>query len=187
MYPIHQANFLTYSLPISPTGVRHPVADVVGLPTRRFPRRPEQRTLGLHPCSHHPRTQLRHHPRDAPQQETLAEARRLHHGRGLDLRPRHGPHAPARGQRLQKVRGVLAVRDRRPVVHVVRRLPHSHQWSGFSHAHGVLSQDVLGHSWIAGKMFFLCKSFRTMHKISISHALTAMSPDVLSRESRLLT
>ena len=72
----------------------------------------ELRAKRLHVGRDHVGAQLRNYARHAPQQEALVASRRLHHGRGLDLRPPDRVNAAHRGFGLQKVCDLPSVRDR---------------------------------------------------------------------------
>ncbi len=79
---------------------------------RRIFRRFELRTKRLHIGRDHVGAQLRNYARHAPQQEALVASRRLHHGRGMDLRPPDRVNAAHRSFGLQKVCDLSSVRDR---------------------------------------------------------------------------
>ena len=79
---------------------------------RRIFWRFEFRTKCLHIGRDYVGAQLRNYARHAPQQEALVASRRLHHGRGLDLRSPDCVNAAHRGFGLQKVCNLPSVRDR---------------------------------------------------------------------------
>lgn len=130
------------------------MADVCGLPAGRLPRGAQLRAVCVHIGGDHVGAELRNHARHAPQQATVAEARRLYHADRLDVLAVDG-HSAARRRhlRLPQVCRVPAVRDDRHRLPVLRRVSHVHQRRRLPHPHGLLPQDVLRHPRITGKFF----------------------------------
>lgn len=132
-------------------GVRHPVADVRRLSAGWRAGRAQLGAVGVHAGCDHSGTELRHHARHAPEQAAVAEARVVHHAVRLDIRRRDGRPAVVRRVRLPEVRHVPAFRDDHQHVEPgVCGVPDVHQRRGFLHTDGMLPEDVLRHSRLAG-------------------------------------